>query len=872
MGQPQRDHEGDRARAVGGAALPVVLLAVSALLLGADHRDAPLTVREVDRGIFDLRDSSDSIRGLNPAFSPFGGTLPAGFGGSLPAGTRIQIEFDSSRFCNYGSNELALGSYDPLFATLGPSDSGSLAVGGVITVAGQGFEDPAYRYRSGIPISTDDRYWDYRGTSDFRLTAEQLRALEAGSSSYLSDTSDPSFGADAASGLPAGDLDGDGDLDAFLGNAAADPSRPAFPQHDLGTNAISYEPVSTSQSTWVPPPQLAAITPPPDGILLIKASQSVLVGDATEVQGFNDVLLRIDEIEIPPEPAPGNERDDSGAGLLPFFVTFDEDGNGQADLSKLSNPALKGYDDLLSGRFDLDLTPQTSTNVHVDPTFALDEIFQGPLGGFVQDVVDAAGENVLVLNHPEQGADALRDAASELPYVIHVEVNVCRNKLVDDPYYASRGSWGQAADDQWALKQVGVPEVWDALGPDPAPVVVAVIDSGLDWNHKDFAWESLWRNEDEIAGNGVDDDGNGYVDDTFGWDFVRSDRRPWDRDGHGTFVAGVIAATTDNGVGIAGINPHARIMPLRALNGFGHSRASLVAKALFYAADNGARVINLSVGGTTLTRIEQRAIDHARAKGAVVIAAAGNDGADVGGFAPAGHPDVIAVGSTDYEDGQATFSNWGRGIDLVAPGVDVLSLRARGSDLAAGIPELEYTLGDNIVGDDKRYYRATGTSFSAPLVSGVASLLLSKNPQLTGAEVERMLVHSARDVGSPGIDNLSGHGLLDARRALAADPGYYAAARIDGVEVVRDGKATFLRVLGTAEADRIDSIWLEVAPEDDPDDWERVGKKRSQAVRGGELGRIPASDLRGAKRWTIRVIVEHEDGSRREARYALSVG
>jgi len=139
---------------------------------------------------------------------------------------------------------------------------------------------------------------------------------------------------------------------------------------------------------------------------------------------------------------------------------------------------------------------------------------------------------------------------------------------------------------------------------------VAVIDSGLDWNHRDFDWNNLWHNDGEIADNGIDDDGNGYVDDMIGYNFIGHNNKPWDHDGHGTFVAGLIAGSW-NSEGIAGINPAARIMVLKALNSFGHTRASYIAEAITYAVDNGARIINISVGGEGLISLEGRA-DHYR--------------------------------------------------------------------------------------------------------------------------------------------------------------------------------------------------------------------------------------------------------------------
>jgi subtilisin family serine protease len=144
-----------------------------------------------------------------------------------------------------------------------------------------------------------------------------------------------------------------------------------------------------------------------------------------------------------------------------------------------------------------------------------------------------------------EGLLAYQDAG-----VANVEVNICRDKQPGppppDPLMQGAGSWGQQHDDQWAIKRVGLTlepdSAWSRVGPDPQPVTVAVIDTGLDWNHLDISYDNIWKNPGEVADNGVDDDGNGYVDDIIGWDFMAGTNNPWDHDGHGTIVAGIIAA------------------------------------------------------------------------------------------------------------------------------------------------------------------------------------------------------------------------------------------------------------------------------------------------------------------------------------------
>ena len=362
--------------------------------------------------------------------------------------------------------------------------------------------------------------------------------------------------------------------------------------------------------------------------------------------------------------------------------------------------------------------------------------------------------------------------------------------LPDTHYFNSKGSWGQKYPDQWGLARIGFDSspnsAWHLVKRDAQPVVVAVIDTGLDWNHRNIAWESIWRNPKEKLANGADDDKNGYVDDVIGWDFLAGDNKPWDYDGHGTFVAGIIAGRWSDKNGMAGVNPFAKLMILKGMNNFGHSRSSYVAEAITYAANNGARVINLSVGGKETTEILQAAIDYAYAKGVVIVVAAGNEGLKVSNYGIASSDKVLAVAATGIDDQRAVFSNWGA-VSVAAPGLDILSLRARRTDLMVGIEGVKYQAKTAYVGSDKRYYRASGTSFSAPLVAGLASLMIANNPSMTNRQVMNVIKSTARDVGLPGVDQFTGYGIIDARAALKAPKDYFLFAGIKRVEVTRKG-------------------------------------------------------------------------------------
>ena len=512
------------------------------------------------------------------------------------------------------------------------------------------------------------------------------------------------------------------------------------------------------------------------------------------------------------------------------------------------------------------------------------------LGGYQGEVCISrsfaiGSQSVYVVEVPHEMAVSFKESVTTTGDY-YVEPDPCRDKeqvettdddeQAGDPLYEAAGLWGQDFDNQWAIKQIGYQES-ETEGRSPLssigePVTVAVIDTGLDWNHPDFSPDNLWRNPLEIPGNFIDDDDNGYIDDVIGWNFIDNNKLPWDYDGHGTFVAGIIAADNDNGQGIRGINGSARIMVLKALDAFGRGHASHVAQAISYAADNGAKIINLSLGGQTVTRIEQLAIDHARSKGALVVVAAGNAGRDVRNVSPAGLNGVLTVSATDRRDKRAGFSNWGPAVDIAAPGVDILSLRARKTDLLSLIPGVKYERGSGIVGKDRAYFRASGTSFAAPMVSATLSLLLSGNPDLTLEQAERMVLQSARDIETPGYDNFTGFGLLNAAAALKADPDYFIDARLDGAKAVRVKGKSYLQVTGSIGADALDKGVIQLGKGKEPEKWLQVKKQFTKSVEGGTLVLLPASFFKGAGNWTIRLIVHHTDGSKREARINLTLG
>ena len=217
------------------------------------------------------------------------------------------------------------------------------------------------------------------------------------------------------------------------------------------------------------------------------------------------------------------------------------------------------------------------------------------------------------------------------------------------------------------------------------------------------------------------------------------------------------------------------------------------------------------------------------------------------------------MAATGLNDERATFSNWGK-VSVAAPGVEILSLRGRRTDVMLGVDVKDYKPGDAFVGPDKRYYKASGTSFSAPLVAGLASLMIARDPGLTNQQVMNIIKSTARDVGAPGVDQYTGYGIIDARAALQAPKDYLLFAGISGVEVVAKGNRQFVRVHGIAEANALKSALVQIGKGDNPTKWKRV------------LSVKKASVFAGAKVWQIRVLVTHKTGKTREARFTLRLG
>ena len=296
----------------------------------------------------------------------------------------------------------------------------------------------------------------------------------------------------------------------------------------------------------------------------------------------------------------------------------------------------------------------------------------------------------------------------------------------------------------WGYEMIKAPEVWQK-GYTGKGIVVAIVDTGVDYTHPDLN-SNIWRNQGEIAGDGIDNDGNGRIDDVFGWDFVDNDNDPTDLHGHGTHISGVIAAEK-NSFGITGVAYDAQIMPVRVLDEKGGGRSSNVAAGIRYAASQGADIINVSLGTNSSSRAIEDAIRYATSLGSFVVMAAGNDGDSEPDF-PAKYATHwgIAVGAVDSNGEVADFSNQAGDTPLAyvaAPGVSIYS---------------------TIADDGRDYSYKSGTSMATPYVAGVAALIKEANPELTGVEMRQILTSQTGFTFNTGYDNL----LIDSNHALTS--------------------------------------------------------------------------------------------------------
>ena len=315
---------------------------------------------------------------------------------------------------------------------------------------------------------------------------------------------------------------------------------------------------------------------------------------------------------------------------------------------------------------------------------------------------------------------------------------------------------GLALGQTWGLQNIGqqrglpdadidAPEGWD-YRTSAEEIIVAVIDSGIRYTHEDLI-SNLWQNKDEIPNNNRDDDRNGVVDDQFGYNAVNRSGDPWDDDGHGTSVSGVIGAVGDNRVGTAGVAWKVQLMALKFLDSDGQGLTSDAISCIDYALSHGANIINASWGGNGRSRSLERAIRRAQSRNVLFVTAAGNDHANIDRAPdyPASYSlsNIITVGSSTRTDNPSSASNFGKNtVDLFAPGSQIYTCKASG---------------------DRSYGFASGTSLAAPFVTGALALMIAADPGMSGFELTNHLLSSVDPL--PALQGLA---ISEGRLNLAA--------------------------------------------------------------------------------------------------------
>lgn len=463
---------------------------------------------------------------------------------------------------------------------------------------------------------------------------------------------------------------------------------------------------------------------------------------------------------------------------------------------------------------------------------------------------------------PDVDLETIKTVYAESPLVEAVAFNYLRPTLQqprrregeavnpNDPRYA----------EQWNLPLTRLPQAW-AIEKGDANVVIAIIDSGIDYRHDDLAAKT-WVNPNEVPNNGLDDEGNGYVDDVHGWDFTdaptvqgegdftEGDNEPIDESGHGTHVAGIAGAMANNGIGIAGVAWHCPLMAVRAglsLGGSSRMQDDDSAAAIVYAADNGASVINMSWGSEQVSFVIQDAIDYAHARGVVLVGAAGNS-QKASAIFPAAYRHVIAVASTEQHQRRFYQSNFGASVDIAAPGNVILSTQI-----------------------DNQYRLLTGTSMAAPHVAGVAALMRSKRPALTHEEVRQILINTADVVLEEEREEpdakFVGAGTLNAERALLASSALQA--RILAPET-NSGGSSAIPIVGTAGGYRFNAWQLLYGESTVPSRFTPFTDASSQQKIGETLAVWDTAAIPEGT-YTVRLQVTGTDGSNTKDQVVIAV-
>ena len=372
-----------------------------------------------------------------------------------------------------------------------------------------------------------------------------------------------------------------------------------------------------------------------------------------------------------------------------------------------------------------------------------------------------------------------------------VKIHASTNSVFPNDFEFSKmyGLHNPGGTDARTNADISAPEAWRFTTGNRS-VILAVIDTGIDYLHEDLQ-ENIWTNSKEIPANGVDDDGNGLVDDFYGYDFVSNDSDPFDDNQHGTHVAGTIGAKGNNGVGTVGVCWEVSLMALKAFDENGNGTVGDAIAAISYAVQNGAKVINASWGLDERSKALEEASRFAADAGVLIVAAAGNNRTEAPSY-PASFETVLSVGATNAKDARADFSNFGSFVDVAAPGAEIMS-----------------TLPEN------KYGFLSGTSMAAPHVSGMAALVLSRFPTYTRQELFDILVNS---VDTMVFDQPIGNGRINLSIAVQMDQPLptahlFSPATVSGVlDIKGDATGSFFAGYSlNVGAGRTPSNWVSIS-------------------------------------------------------------
>ncbi len=429
--------------------------------------------------------------------------------------------------------------------------------------------------------------------------------------------------------------------------------------------------------------------------------------------------------------------------------------------------------------------------------------------------------------------------------------------------YKTDGSFNDSLlSQQWALNKMDAFSAWN-LTQGSDTVLVGIVDTGIDYTHPDLR-NKIFMNQGEIgldannrdkSSNGIDDDGNGFIDDYMGWDFTNRVGFPFDSTGgdylnwdnnpfddnsysHGTSVAGIIGAEANNSIGIAGVAPGVRLLNCRAFDPEGYGNEEDVASAILYAASMGAKVINMSFGDNSFSYVLRDVIRYAYSKNIVLVASSGNDGSDLPHY-PSGYSEVISVGNSTNEDYVSSNSSYGSTLDLIAPGTNILTT-FRGN----------------------QYYEFSGTSASAPFVSAAASLILSKG-NFSNEEVKQIIKSTCDENGASGWDIHSGSGRLNVGRALRV----LAPAIIKFNYPFQDFSTSSdtVQISGTILSAYFRNYSIYYGIGYSPENWMPILTDQKSQLENGSLGTLSISHLPDTI-VTFRIVVEQSNGTVLEER------